>query len=275
MSNDWKWPNYRRPPVVEVVASAFFQELPPQAIAHLSSFWIDEASEAYPNLSLQPPYQAQIERFGAEAKHPRFEFHIGRPADMPRLWFQSSTNEQLLQVQANWFACNWRKVAPEDRYGRWPSRRAEFEQWFGRLQRYLAARGMEPLQIQQCEVTYVNHVPRGQTWSTHGELHKVLNYVQESQLPPGLASEQAGLTQQFLASGPSGPSGRLRLSAQPAYRADDEPIWVLEFTARVLVREDRDVLMSLDEGRRWIVQAFHQFTTDEIRAEWGEFYDSE
>ncbi len=279
MPDERRLPSYRRPPVVEVVASAAFQKLPESAFAHLGAFWQQEASGHYPRLSYHAPYQPQLERFGHDVKRPEFGFAVTNRPPFPRMWMQTRGLDEMLQLQDDWFACNWRKVGPDDDYGRWLSRRSAFADWYGRLSAYLLKSGVPQLHVEQCEVTYVNHVAPNRAWRDHSELHKVLKVVQPPHvLPRALRAEQTSFTQQFVSSPPERPPGRLLLSAQPAYGQDDEPLWVLELTARLRVSKPApigEILQTLDEGRQWIVESFHNLTTENIRQEWGEYFDGD
>lgn len=273
MADGLQSPSFERPPVVEVVASAAFRQLPEAASALFGAFWESRAAEFFPEISFKPPYEPQLERFGIESRRPSFDIHLSPDMPFPRIWMQTAARDEFLQLQRDWFACNWRKVGPSEQYSRWPSRREAFAKWYGRLSSFLDAHGLPALEVQQCEVTYVNHIATGGAWANHGELHKVMGLVQAQEPPQGLTQELTVSSHHFIGRTADGtPVGRLRVSTQPAFRAEDDPIWVLEFTSRVRVNTSDlgEVLAGLDEGRRWVVQSFQRFTTGEMRQEWGE-----
>jgi len=265
--------NYVDPPVVEVVAAASFQRLPDLALPVFGGLWEASWYERFPKVEQQPPYPAPVERFDAGGFTTRMALQFGASYPAPRFWFLSSEGDELLQLQQDWFACNWRKVEPGSKYDRWPARRAAFKHWYGSLDEHVRSRGMDPLHATQCEVTYINHVYPGPEWKDHRDLGRITRLVGSPGDDMPLDLEQGRFGYQFLMKNEAGqPYGRLHITAQPAYAGDGStPIYVIELTARgAPATPDLDgVLSLLDKGRDAIVRGFASVMTSSIQSEWG------
>lgn len=262
-------PSFRKPPIVEVVTAVAFRRLP-LGVVPMGELVRDVFLEHFPKVEERPPHDPPIERFGVVADGPQFAFHAG-PPPLPRLWLTNEGEDELIQLQADWFACNWRRVEPEAEYARWPSRRAAFVRWFQAFADHCESKGLGAPVPTQCEVTYLNQVSPGETWEKHGELHKVLNLISE---PPGEMVEQVRGAWQWPIPSDGAPIGRLHLSAEPAYRrADDSPIFTVNLTARgAPATPDLDGMLAFfNEGRRRIVTTFADVTTAEIQEEWERY----
>lgn len=266
-------PSFAQPPVSEVVAAVSFKAIAGLTTVQLSEFWRQRLAESLPKTEEQPPYVPPIERFDVGDIGNEIAFTFAQSMPSPRMWFVSSDDQELVQVQRDWFACNWRKVSPQDSYGRWPQRRAAFERWFGEFEDFVRAASLGEIEPTQCEVTYVNEIAAGEIWKQHGELHKVTALA-----GPGTGSflptpEQLQFAARYVISNDQGePVGRLHVNVQPAIRRTDRlPIFVLTMTARgVPEGPGRDgILRFLDRGRQWIVRGFRDITTAEMHREWG------
>ncbi len=261
---------FESPPVVEVIAGVSFAAYGTEMGALLSAFWKERLRGRFPRLEQQPPYAPPLEQHSNEARAPLFNIDMSSVFPWVRLWASSSDGNEVLQLQPGWFACNWRKVKPEHEYDRWPSRRAAFSTAFSELSDYLATEGVEHLSIQQCEVTYVNHIFASDLWTSHSQISAI--FGQLVQPIENLILEQAAVQAQFSLVGKDGSRiGRLHTKITPALGQDGQSLYVFELTARGApsVDELEGVLEFLDSGREAIDRAFVNMTTDEMHHEWG------
>ena len=101
------FPNYEKPPVVEVVCGIVFETIKGFKAQHLGLFW-----------------QKVRDRF-PECKHAvRLGFNPEtEPLDLanylPRVWFISAKQNTLIQLQDNTFFFNWRKMEEDETYPRY------------------------------------------------------------------------------------------------------------------------------------------------------------
>jgi len=263
---------YTLPPVVEVVAAVRFVDLPPVISAGLGEFWRSRLAAELPDFTAQPPYQAPVEQFDRRFSTPEFSLDVTNIPPLPRFWFSAASGDELVQLQPNWLACNWRKVTPDARYGRWRLRRGAFLQHYRKLSDWVEERGA-PITPNQCEVTYINHIyPIPNVWSKHAEAHKVFRGIQPIELPEGIQAEQAVWQAQYLLGAENETMGRLHVKVQPAFSLKgDVPIFVMELTARGAPPTPSldGVMEFLDQGRHAVVTMFGRTTTPEAHEEWG------
>jgi len=262
--------SFVNPPVVEVVAGVTFDGLSAETSALLSAFWKEELRSEFPSLQLQPPYTVPDE------SPPAGTFTLALPVGLPtpRLWALSGDQQELLQLQPGWFACNWRKVQPADEYDRWISRRSAFQKYFAKLSEYLSREGAGEPKIRQCEVTYINHIRPSSSWVSHSDFSRIFNFGLES--VDSYPAEQVTLQTQFALEYEGEFYGRLYVKILPAFGLDGRaPIYVLELTARGAPIGDglNGALTFLDRGRAAIDRAFLRLTTETMHDEWGLQHD--
>jgi len=230
-------------------------------------------AETFPKVEEHPPYVAPIERFDSSEIGREIAFEFSEAMPSPRIWFVSADGQELVQIQRDWFACNWRKVRPDDTYGRWPSRREAFVKWFGEFERFVGKTLQATISVTQCEVTYVNQVEPNEVWHGHDEVHKVLRLVGSTRGRLLGEPEQVQVAASYqIPNDDAKPAGRLHVTVQPAVRREDKaPIIVINLTARGGPEGDGidGILRFVERGRRWIVQGFTDLTTPEMHKSWG------
>src|ERR1035438_5436431 len=166
-------PDFANPPVAEVVLSVQFEALSRMRAAHFGLFWA-RIRDRYPRTEERPALEPVVERFPEPARR-RFDvqFPILEVPPMPRVWFFHRTENELLQVQTDRFVKNWRKAGQGDAYPRYEKVREWFEQDFGEFREFASSEDLGSIDVNQCEVTYVNHIVSGEGWASHGDLDKV------------------------------------------------------------------------------------------------------
>jgi len=149
-----------------------------------------------------------------------------------------------------------------------------FEGTFRRFTDFLSTSGSGPLEPIQCEVSYINHIPRTKgVWSKPGDLAKLLSIAGSGRmkfLPPAEGFELRA--SYLIHDESSNPLGRLHVAAQQAFaRATKEPLLLLNLTARCKPPgKDTDaVLAGMDLCREWIVKGFVDITTATAQKAWG------
>lgn len=270
MTPDAQLPSFDDPPVTEVVVALSFRPLTQLTVAHLGMLWQQVLADTFPHIEERPPYEPPVERFDGPVSG-GFSLRVGSGPPPPRLWFKSADDQELLQIQKDWFACNWRKVQPTAKYGRWPSRRRAFEQWFQAFTAFLREHNVGELKPVQCEVTYINHIFPNDAWRGHGDLDRVLTVVERA--PDFLPRPQeTTLRSSYVMEVDGRPQGRFHVQCDPVLNTKDgSPAVLLNLTARGNPLDDSmDGMMEFfDMGREWIVQGFKALTTSEMHEQWG------
>lgn len=261
-------PDFENPPVVETVLSVQFEPLAAMRAAHLGLIWL-EFRDRLPRTEERPPLEPVFER-SPEQINPRLGVQLQalETIPVPRCWFLNNEGTELMQVQPDRFVKNWRKVGEGDLYPRFEKVKAAFESDFARFKVFLAAQQVGSLTVNQCEVTYVNHIVAGEGWENYSEVDKIFRVWQQpsERLLPGRA-EDVTWHARFPIPGTDGKLvGRLHAVVQPAVRiADSRPMFVFNLTARGKVG---DSLEFLDLGRVWVVRSFAEMTTENMHRIW-------
>lgn len=111
-------PDFKRPPIDELVLSIQFASVAKFKSAHVGLLWRSFRSK-YPEVTEQPPIQAAFETFGTPSSAPhaiRFQAFPSPP--MPRFWFEKAGRPDLLQLQQDRILHNWRKREEDPIYPR-------------------------------------------------------------------------------------------------------------------------------------------------------------
>lgn len=265
-------PEFQDPPVVEVALSIKFKTMT-LTTGHIGLLWQHFRSE-FPLIEDQPPLDSpiEVEKERVSAQAPGQIRFLSVPKT--RAWFVSRTGTQLIQVQHDLFAHNWRRNDTGEAYPRFSSVRESFRNELNALQEFLAEQGLAPPEPIQCEVTYVNHIRTGATWTTHDQIHKVFNIWSSPNHEFLPTLDDGRFWARFIIKDASDQfCGRLHVSAQPAFAMVDgveTPIFATTLTARggPITPDVGGALAFLDLGHGWIVRGFADITTSDMHSEW-------
>ena len=261
--------DFADPPVVETVLGVQFAHMP-FSIPHFGLYWEQIRSE-FPQYRALPPLGHVREQFGGPSGGVSRKIGIEVVQDPElRCWFLDKNGNQIIQVQRDRFIHNWQKISGSEVYPRYEGVRAKFETEWKRFREFLEQGGFGKPEVNQCEVTYVNHIEYGKGWKSFGELNKVISCWSGKHSGAFLPDqEKVTLNVSYLL---PGNQGRMYVSLEPVIRTRDATE-VLQFNLTVRGAPsssgDADVLRWLDVGRQWIVEGFTDFTTDAMHKVWG------
>jgi uncharacterized protein (TIGR04255 family) len=267
-------PSFRQPPVVEVVLAVSFEPIEGLGSLQIGQLWAQHFRAAFPKTEEQAPYFPPMERFGRQARFPEVKLEMMGSLPSPRHWFIDETGTQLVQVQHNWFARNWRKMEDHPEYHRYHSIRGPFERDLSTFIDFIHEAGLGVVKPVQCELTYINHIFPGTSWSDHGDLSQIVRVWRDDLARDFLPRpEQVQFAVSYVIPGTATEhQGRLHMSMQPAFTVSGEaPIYVLNLTARGAPLSDdiRGVLGFLDIAHEWVVRGFTSVTSDTMHDVWG------
>jgi len=261
-------PDFVDPPVVEAALSVQFDPIAGLNTARLALVW-QEFKENFPNSEERPPLEQVIEHF-PEVPRVRLGLQLETLDNIPvpRLWFVNKQGNEMIQVQVDRFIKNWRKEGEGEQYPHYDETiKPQFERDFRTFVGFLRNNGLDAPSINQCEVTYVNHIVSGAGWHHFGEIDEIFRFLKPSseEIPGRL--DDLRLHGRFVIPNEEGePIGRLHADIQPAIRtSDDKPMYVFHLTARGQVGTGYEFF---DIGRRWIVKSFSSLTTSKMHAIW-------
>lgn len=268
-------PDFEAPPVVEVVLSVGFQPLDRLGVITQAELWRTKFRDSLPKVEEQPPYEIPIESIGSTGDLPAISFQLLRTVPLPRLWFLDDTGSQLVQIQNNWLARNWRRVQFLQDYPRYPAMRTSFWNDLETLQGYVLDNGMGSINPTQCEVTYINHIEYPDGAAT-GDLGSILRPILSPPIEPGVTLESARWGAQYILVKEEKRVGRLHVTADPANRrSDGAAVVVLTLTARgAPIGEGLEGIVAfLDLGRKAALDTFLAITRPEMHRLWRKTHD--
>lgn len=254
---------FSSPPITEVSLAVSFQPLDLGLMA-VADLWRDEFRKDFPKVQEQAPIRLPQERFEASpAPVPAFSFEMVATPALPRFWFLNEPGTELLQVQPDWFARNWRQTdEAKQPYPLYASTRDAFAKDFGQFVEFVAKRDLGPVVPVQAEITYINHIEEP-------ELSNVLTAVgRVTDIP---SPEATAFNVQYVLVKDEHPVGRLYLQASTAiHRTTSKPISALTITARGRPIGDgiQGAMAFLDFGAIKALEAFIHSTRPEMHAKW-------
>ncbi len=274
-------PDFELPPVVEVAIGVQFSPLAEFRSKHLALLWERWRTDC-PVWEDQAPIPPTKEWFGAPGPfQPDVRFEFG-PPPLRRALFSDEGGTELRQVQSDRFVGNWRKLG--DPYPRYDDAdgnavlglRSRFRADLEFVAAFIAEHQLGTLKPNQCEVTYVNHIPRTGPAGA-ATLEDVVapwrGEWSDDFLPEPEAIE---LAIRYLLTEGGRNVGRLHVAAMPARdQATGELLTRLTLTAHgVPIGEGIDGVMAfLDLGRRYIVKGFASLTTEAMHRKWRRKHD--
>ena len=269
-------PDFRKPPVGEVVLSLQFNAIAGFQAAHLGLFWSRVRTD-YPKTETYPPIDPVVEQFGTRPQPAQgIRFEIVQSGFVPRAWLLNDAGTELIQVQQDRFIRNWRKVQETDEYPRYELLRERFERDFTEFDRFIREEKLPEIVPNQCEVTYINHIDTGDDWRDVGRIDEVFTVWKETAFKEmDLVTETVRFQGRFRFGADqtsTNAAGRLSVEVQPAFRTSDgKPILVMNLTARGAPKGPglAEVLQFFDAGRAEIVRSFAGFTTKMMHDKWG------
>ena len=264
-------PQFDRPPLNEVAFGIQFDPLKNLRVGHMGLYW-QKIRQNYPHAEEHIPVAHLVEQKELVAARPFEGEAISLEAGplAPRCWFVSEDGLELVQLQSDRFLRNWRQIQGKEIYPRYVSLFKKFQKDWKDFLSFLDEERIGPVNIDQCELTYINHVPQGEGWSEPKDLAKVFKScadVASFDFLPG--PELTSWRTSYLL--PSG-RGRLHVQVKPGIRnRDRRPIIVLDMTARGIPvsTHQEDVESWFATAHEWIVRGFTDLTTAHMHKLWG------
>ena len=268
MKRDNQFPEFSKPPVVEVACSIQFESIEGLDTTRLGLLW-GQYRARYPRAEQQPPLPPVKENLGPPSAQ-TIRVRLDMPE--PRHWFLNREGTQLIQVQRDRFVVNWRKLDTEEIYPRYVTLRESLTREFGVLQQFLDTEGLASPEVNQCELTYVNHIPASLIRPGEDQASQITTLWSGGQTEPFLpVAESTAFQNSYIIQGEVGPVGRLHIQMDSAFRISDKtPIFVIHLVARGIPegRGLEGALAFFDRAHEWIVRGFTAITTPHMHQRW-------
>jgi uncharacterized protein (TIGR04255 family) len=260
IGNSRSLPEYKNPPVDEVVCGILFEPLKQFLVPHFGLLW-EKFKEEYPRCRHVDPLMPVVE----SATGPRPD-EIVYEVPLPRIWFLHDDG-RIIQVQRDRFLHNWRKLKPTDEYPRYRTVFKMFQNHFSTFQEFLSEHQLGEIIPKQYEMTYVNNIPQAEGWETVEDPQKVFPDFSWRSTKDRFLPNPAAINWQTSFGLPN-TAGRLHMNIQSAVRiADKRRIFRLEITARGI--GDYTSLKSMQDwfelAHEWIVRGFADYTSMPIQ----------
>jgi uncharacterized protein (TIGR04255 family) len=263
-------PKFRKPPVIEVAISVQFKEIAKIGAPHLGMLWAERYRERYSKATQQPPLPNLHEAFPPTPARALVEIQPKMP--VPRCWFLNEQGTELIQVQADRFVLNWRKLDTDQAYPSYELIKERFTEEVSKFEEWLKAEGFGRIKIDQSELTYVNHILEGEGWSSGNEIGSVVTLWSGSTCDEYLPEpEVVRFATQHVMPVAEKPMGRLYIRAETARRvSDDRRLIKLSLIGRgPSAAEDVEGAMTImDHAHEWIVRSFASITSTEMHKRW-------
>ena len=258
------FPDYEKPPVVEVVSGIQFKPINKLAGPYLGMLW-EKFKTSYPVIKEAAPLMPAIESFDDAPRREMASFPdlFG----LTRTWFETNDGNGLIQIQRDRFLHNWKKEKESDKYPHYEHVIGKFRYSLEIFEKFLKEADMDTLEPTQFEITYINHIFKGEGWESLHDLGTVFrDFVRDKNQNRFLpAPENFNWQTSFLF---PERSGRLHVSTRlGARRTDGVPAILVELTARGITSDKSlsSMWSWFDMAHRWIVYGFSDLTADTIQ----------
>lgn len=267
---DGPLPDFRKPPVIETVLSVQFAPIKEWGIPHLGLFW-EAIRKDFSRFEVHPPIQSDVETFDPPevVQGPGIRIEVGAMPES-RCRYVGDDKHSILQLQNGLFVFNWKKDSLDDEYPKYEQFvRPSFEKYWNQFLAFLKDEDLEEPKAVQCEVTYVNHIPKGEAWDDVGDWSTVFNFLSfPSEMNFLSVPESANIDLAYLI---PEKRGRLRAKIRRAIRISDR----CDVIALHLIARGRPESSALDGivdwfelGHEWVVRGFTELTTKKMHQIW-------
>jgi len=262
-------PDFENPPLTEVVLGVQFS--PPNEYQQIYAWQVwDLYREKYSKVQEQPPLPPTFETFGIpRIMQPNIGFTNGPLHD--RYWFLNEREDELIQFQQDRLLHNWRKAGDSSNdYPRFEKMIKNFEDELLKLEEYFHRVSQQNLNINQCELTYVNSIPLKQGQTEEGS--KPENWVELLSVNK-LQFEHFVSQYTKIIKANDQPVARLVCDCGTGFDQKRNPIIILNFTVKGPLPNNNGTISAavkfLRDGRDTIVLSFDEITTEFAHKQWG------
>jgi uncharacterized protein (TIGR04255 family) len=183
-----------------------------------------------------------------------------------RFWFLSPNGDELIQFQQDRLLHNWRKVGDQsNEYPRFERMVVKFETDLRLLEEYFSHLEPQKLEINQCEISYINHIMTPAAPINVKDWLTFLDFGAKGQ-PDDFGTSY----RTTIRSADGKPRGRLITEAATGTDLAGRQIIALTLTSRG-TPAGTDIQAALDLlklGRELIVTTFASITTDSAHRQW-------
>lgn len=251
-------PEYKKPPINEVACGLRFQPLSQFYLPYTGLFW-EKIKKDFPECQHAQPLLSDSTVMTVDGI-------TGLP--LPRIWFLSANKQELVQLQPDCFFYNWRKLGEPGAYPRFPTIILSFKKLLQIFVAFLAEVKLSPVVPVRYELTYVNHIPKGEGWQSIEDIGNLLMDVRWDTRQGRFLPAPQNITWRAQFDLPDG-AGTLSVSLNQVTRVTDQtPALRLDIQATGIPKDTSlDALWPWFElAHTWIVKGFEDLTHPETQS---------
>jgi uncharacterized protein (TIGR04255 family) len=257
-------PDFQNPPINEVVLGVQYSSPQGYQQIYAGEVWKLFRS-GFPKIEEQPPLAPAFETFGLPTQG-RQQIGLITGATHDRFWFLRPDGDELIQFQQDRLLHNWRKVGDQaNEYPRFESMVARFQSELEQLQSYMNGLSPQTLAINQCEVSYINHISADSEDLIASDWLRFLSFGKKE------PDDFSTAFREVIRDDEGKPFARLICEAALGLKADRRRVISLTLTVRGAPK-GQDIESSLEFlaiGRSLIVRKFAECTTEVAHKKWG------
>lgn len=260
-----KYPDYEKPPVIEVVCGVLFKPLSGFLTPHVGLLW-EKYRDEYPECSEVAPLDPILERF---EEPPQISLEIGNVPPLPRVWFVQKDGNGLIQIQRDRFLHNWRKAQSAENYPRYHGVKDMYQKSFSKFQAFLEESRISAIEPLQYEMTYINHIPKGDGWENIGEIGELFPDFTFGSKEARFLPEPNTINWRTTFILPQNAARMHVVIRNVKMRDSGKPVILLELTVRG-IGSDKSIegmWTWFDLAREWIVRGFSDITSERVQRE--------
>jgi uncharacterized protein (TIGR04255 family) len=254
--------SYDNPPVNEVVCSVQFDPIEDLRTPHIGLLW-QRFQPEYPYCEDVAPIAPRMEVFNNQMVEAQLTFTNIPP--LPRVWFISSDETKIVQIQRDRLIHNWRKVSSDSAYPRYESLLNSFKNYLDNFNSFIKDGDLGKIHIRQYELTYVNQIMQGEAWQSLEDIGKIFPDFKWEKKQDRFLPKPENIDWDITFDLPE-EFGRLHISIRTAI-FENHPTLVFELTVRGIGNySSLDSMQTwFDLAHEWIVQAFADLTDQRIQ----------
>lgn len=260
-------PDFDRPPLNEVVVGVQFA--PAKGYGQVRAWEVWQLfRDDYPLVEEREALPPSFETFGppnAGVIVGGLNFVTGALHD--RFWFLRESGDELLQFQQDRLLHNWRRVGDRsNEYPRFERMAERFANELKRLEEYFTSLSPQLLNINQCEISYVNNI-EGES----GASPRPIDWLRYASFQGQEPENFTVAFREVIKGNDLRPVGRFTCECSSGISPLGKPILVLALTVRGTPNSgSREAALDFIQlGRNLIVQKFAELTTATAHAAWG------